>query len=315
MTFAEWDSTPQLSNLFKKEVSLFLPWLFIPCIFQLVSVLVIIPIHSHAETLKIALQSIRNQTYTDIDVQIIGDGASEACIQIAQHFCNLDSRFTLQIHPKSVRRGEEFRHQTIQNSKSTFITYLADDDIFLPDHVEYMLKEVQGFDFVNQRPTFINRRDVIWCMPTDISLESNRVWHLRPPRKNSISFSGVMHAKAAYESLAEGWAPSPKKIWTDLHMWRKFLARSDFRFKTTSKCTVLKFLGDSNVYDFKKIEQNKKWFAKIETPEWQKDWDMQVNRVHQNYAAKLYIKRYPIARFLNRLKKLRKDFKRTKRSK
>ncbi len=295
-----------------KKLGLCYPGVFISCIFQLVSVLVIIPIHSNAETIKNALQSIRNQSHTDIDVQIIADGASEACIQIAEHFCNLDSRFTLQIHPKSVRRGEEFRHQTIQNTKSKYITYLADDDLFLPDHVEYMLKEIQNFDFINQRPTFINRRDVIWCIPTDISLESNRVWHLSTPMKNSISLSGVMHTKDAYDSLAEGWATSPEGIWTDLHMWRKFLARPDFKFKTTARCTILKFNGDSNIYDSEKIEQNTRWLVKMESSAWQVDWDIQVNQVHQMYAAKHYVRNYPIVRFVNRLKKLGKILKRTK---
>jgi len=277
-----------------------------------VKVMVMVPIHSNVGTLENALESIRKQTHSDIEVQIIADGASDACIQIAKHFCNLDSRFILQAHPKSARRGEEFRHQTILKSKSEYITYLADDDLFLPDHVEYMLKEIQGFEFINQLPTFINRRDQLWCKPTDISLKSNRDWHLKAPMKNSIALSGVMHTKAAYESLAQGWATTPEGIWTDLHMWRKFLVRPDFRFKTTSRCTVLKFLGDSNVYDSEKIEQNKKWFKLLVSSAWQQDWDVQVSRVHKIYAAELYVRIYPIEQFVKLLKKIGKILKRTK---
>lgn len=279
------------------------------------TVLVIVPIHSNAGTLENALQSIRAQTYSDIEVQIISDGASDACIQIADDFCNQDSRFSLQVHQKSARRGEEYRHQVIHNSQSHFITYLADDDIFLPNHVEYMLTEIQGFDFINQRPTFINRRDTIWCIPTDISLQSNRDWHLSTPLKNSISFSGVMHTKAAYESLAEGWTSTPEGVWTDLYMWRKFLVRDDFRFKTTLRCTVFKFLGDSNDYDSAKIDQHTRWFTKLESPELVRDWDQQVDLVHQRYAAKLYVNHYSLFRILELIKKLKRLLQLPKHSK
>ena len=264
------------------------------CRISHVSVLVIVPTHSNSDTLQNALSSIRSQTYQDLDIQIIADGASTDCIKISENFCTQDSRFSLQVHPKSKRRGEEFRDETIKNSNSIYITYLADDDLFLPDHVEYMITQIQGQDFVNPRPTFINRHDRIWCIPADISLQSNRDWHLNPPMKNSISLSGVMHTRDSYNSLPEGWARTPEYVWTDLHMWKKFLINSNFKFRTTQRCTILKFLGSSNVYDLEKVEQNNRWFNAMTNKEWLSYWEIEVARAHQLEAGALFAENYKI---------------------
>ena len=250
-------------------------------------VLVIIPTHSNSETLEKALESIRLQTHSDFEAEIIADGASPECISTSEKYVQLDNRFSLQIHPKSARRGEEFRHQTIQNSTSNFITYLADDDLFLPDHIEYMLKEIHEHDFVNQRPTFIDRANGVWAIAADLSIPSNRQWHQIEPMRNSVSLSGVMHTRAAYESLAQGWAPTPENVWTDLYMWKKFLERDDFKFRTTTRCTVFKFLGGANTYDSEKIEQNRMWANLLTQPNLLREWDDLVNRVHQMEAGRL----------------------------
>jgi glycosyltransferase involved in cell wall biosynthesis len=237
-----------------------------------------------------ALRSIQNQSLESLEVQIIADGASTEIIEIAKTFSMKDKRFNLQSHQKSIRRGEEHRHDSILSSPAQFITYLADDDLFLPHHVQYMVENIEGRDFVNQRPTYINRHNQIWCMPTDVSTESSRTWHLGELTRNSISLSGVMHTKDSYLRLEEGWAPTPMSFpWTDLYMWRKFLRREDFKFITTPRCTVLKFLGDSNRYDEQKIEQNQRWFGEMQDPGWVQKWDQKVERSHQIAAAEAFV--------------------------
>jgi len=254
------------------------------------NVLVIIPTHSNAETLPQALRSIQNQSFKSLEVQIIADGASPEVIKVAETFSKEDQRFHLQKHQKSIRRGEEHRHNSILSSPAQFITYLADDDLFLPHHVQYMVENLEGRDFANQRPTFVNRRHQIWCKPTDISNKSSRTWHLSEQVQNSISLSGVMHTKDSYLQLAEGWTPTPISFpWTDLYMWRKFLSREDFNFITTPRCTVIKFLGDSNQYDEQKFQQNQRWFEEMQDPGWIQKWDQKVERTHQIAAAEAFV--------------------------
>lgn len=240
-------------------------------------VLVIIPTHTQSETLINALESVKNQTYENLEVKIIGDGASQACIQVSNSMCERDSRFTFQNHPKSPRRGEVYRHEVISQSDAEFVTYLTDDDHFLQDHVETLLLEINGVDFINPFPTFIDRNEQVWFRLQNLAHRDDRLWHLSKTPRNSVPLSGVMHSMRAYRSLDEGWSTTPDSFpWTDLYMWRKFFIREDLRLKTSKRSTVHKFLGVSNKYDAEKIEQNNYWFTKTTQPEWSARWNHEI---------------------------------------
>lgn len=260
---------------------------------SMADVLVIVPTHSNTSTLENALKSIQNQTYDDFKVEIIADGASSEIIGIAEKFVLEDRRFNLQIHDKSSRKGEEHRHRTILKSDANYVTYLCDDDLFLPDHIQYIKSQIAGNDFANPRPTFINREDVVWCIPTDISQPESRKWHLGKNLRNSISLSGVMHTKESNLKLPEGWTVTPDDFpWTDLYMWRKFLTVSDYNFVTTPRCTVLQFLDSPNASDEEKKLQNMKWFKKSTDSNWVAVWDRKVERVHQSTSSEYFVQSF-----------------------
>lgn len=232
-------------------------------------VLVIVPTHSNSETLVNALGSIKNQTYENLAVEIIGDGASGSCSAIAKSMCQKDARFTFHDNPKSPRRGEHYRNEVLSASDADYVTYLADDDHFLQDHVQTLLDEISGLDFINPFPTFIDRNEQVWIIHKDIAKQEDRLWHLAEKPQNSIALSGVMHTMDSYRKLAQGWSTTPESFpWTDLWMWRKFLEREDFKVKTSKLSTIHKFLGTSNDYDIQKIEQNDYWFKKTLEPKW-----------------------------------------------
>ena len=237
-------------------------------------VLVIIPTHSNCETLVNSLESIKNQTYENLVVEIIGDGASRSCAEIAKSISKIDSRYTFHDNPKGPRRGENYRHEILLASDADYVTYLTDDDHFLREHVETLLYEIRGFDFINPFPTFIDRSDHVWLRPKDIAKQEDRSWHLSESPQNSISLSGVMHTMDSYRKLEEGWSTTPENFpWTDLWMWRKFLERKDFKVKTSAISTIHKFLGTSNEYDTQKIEQNDSWFKKTLDSQWFSNWN------------------------------------------
>lgn len=237
-------------------------------------ILVIIPTHSNSETLINALESIKNQNYENIMVEIIGDGATRSCAEVAKSMSKRDPRFNFHDNPKSPRRGEAYRHKILMASDADYVTYLTDDDHFLRDHVESLVQEISGFDFINPFPTFIDRRDHVWIREKDVAKREDRLWHLSENPQNSIALSGTMHSMESYRKLEEGWSKTPDSFpWTDLWMWRKFLERWDFNVKTSKLSTIHKFMGTSNEYDTQKVEQNDRWFKKTLDPEWSSSWN------------------------------------------
>lgn len=266
-------------------------------------VLVIIPTHSNAGTLGQALRSVEIQTHKNLEVQIIGDGSTVEVTAIAEEFMSRDSRFKYRNFKKSKRKGEEYRHAAILESNANLITYLQDDDLYMPNHIKYSMNEIGTKDFINPKPVFVSRDDVIWCIPTNISYESNRLWHLTGNNfQNSISLTGVMHTKDAYLELEEPWVSTPdNQPFTDLYMWRKFLSTKGLAFKTTAHSRVVNFLGGSNIYDEDKILQNIRWFNKVAKPEFEHLWDQKVNEIYTSLVAEIFTEKEHLRTELNNL--------------
>ncbi len=101
-------------------------------------VLVIVPTHDHPWSLDLAVESALAQTVPNIDIVIIGDGVGDDTREVAARLLDADDRIRFIDRPKSPSRAEHTRHEVISSSDADFVTYLGDDDLLFPDHVETM---------------------------------------------------------------------------------------------------------------------------------------------------------------------------------
>ena len=56
---------------------------------------IIVPVYNVEEYLEECLESIRKQTYQDIEVILINDGSTDGSQAICEYFCQIDKRFRL----------------------------------------------------------------------------------------------------------------------------------------------------------------------------------------------------------------------------
>ena len=56
---------------------------------------VIVPVYNAEEYLEECLESIKNQTYTNIEVILVNDGSSDGSKEICEQYCEKDNRFKL----------------------------------------------------------------------------------------------------------------------------------------------------------------------------------------------------------------------------
>ena len=114
-------------------------------------VLVIMPTHNKADRIKYSIDSVLKQTYPDFDFAIVGDGVGDDTRYVIEEFKKIDSRITFYDNEKGYEKiGEENRDKVIKDfPDAEYITYLADDDLFIKNHIEVMLKEIKGYDFVH----------------------------------------------------------------------------------------------------------------------------------------------------------------------
>jgi glycosyltransferase involved in cell wall biosynthesis len=203
---------------------------------------VIIPTHSAHDTLRFAVLSAINQSLPPHRVTIIGDGVTEKVRAVSQDLVLKFSNVEFLDMPKLKNMGEEYRHWVINASDADFISYLCDDDLYMPNHLEIMYRQLEEFDFVHPRPTFVNPNGTISFMRSGIEHQRIRSWHRLEPPQNTISLTGATHTRQSYLSLEEGWAAGPPEIWSDLYMWVKFFRNPKISTFTSPFTTTIKLM-------------------------------------------------------------------------
>lgn len=203
---------------------------------------VIIPTHSAHDTLAFAVLSALNQSVPPYRVTIIGDGVTTEVRKVAEELARNFTEVEFLDHPKLENRGEQYRDWVITTSDADFISYLCDDDLYMPNHLEIMSKHLEEFDFVHPRPTFLNSRGTVSFVRSGIESQEMRSWHKLEPPQNTISLTGASHTRKSYLSLEEGWSAGPPEIWTDLYMWVKFFRNPEVSTFTSPFTTTIKLM-------------------------------------------------------------------------
>lgn len=105
---------------------------------------VIVPVYNVERYLEECLNSIQNQTYTDIEVILVNDGSTDDSAVICEKYCEQDNRFKL-INQKN--QGQSVaRNKGVEASNGEFIAFVDSDDIIQRNYFEklmqYMTEEV-----------------------------------------------------------------------------------------------------------------------------------------------------------------------------
>jgi glycosyltransferase involved in cell wall biosynthesis len=201
---------------------------------------IIIPTHDHRDMILRAIASIKRQTLQDFEVFVIGDGVPDETRMLMTKACEEDKRFRFFDYPKGQRTGETYRNRALQEANGEIVCYLADDDLWLPNHLEAMLRASEDADFFHSLHAGVNPDGSMFFFPSN--LNDNTVRSLMchtTANRFGLSFCG--HTLSAYHALPSGWHTAPEGVPTDLHMWRQFLLQETVRARTVFRVTALGF--------------------------------------------------------------------------
>lgn len=108
---------------------------------------IIVPVYNVEKYLEECLDSIKNQTYTDIEVILVNDGSTDGSKEICERYCEQDSRFKL-INQEN--QGQSVaRNNGVAASISEFITFVDSDDVIKRDMLQQLMKYMDtGIDIV-----------------------------------------------------------------------------------------------------------------------------------------------------------------------
>lgn len=97
---------------------------------------IIVPIYNVEKYLRMCLDSIEHQTYSNIEVLLINDGSPDSSGEICQEYVARDSRF--RYFEKENGGLSDARNYGIERSNGKYLTFIDSDDWVEPTYVEDM---------------------------------------------------------------------------------------------------------------------------------------------------------------------------------
>ena len=108
---------------------------------------IIVPVYNVENYLEECLDSIKNQTYTDIEVILVNDGSTDNSQVICERYCQQDPRFHL---INQSNQGQSVaRNNGVAASRGEFITFVDSDDVIKSDMLQQLMRYMDtGIDIV-----------------------------------------------------------------------------------------------------------------------------------------------------------------------
>lgn len=207
---------------------------------------ILLPVVRPPDLLPFAVASVLGQAEQRFELMIVCDGAPRETVAAARHLAETDDRIRVFDFPKGERHGEAHRHTALGEARGQNVCQIADDDLWLPNHLVEMSALLESADFGNLVHVRVEVDGAMSSTCGDLSLDVMRRLMLTS-KFNIFGPTSAGYRLDAYRSLPVGWSPAPAELWTDLAMWRKFLAAPGLRLGTRHAITSLHFAAQLRV--------------------------------------------------------------------
>ena len=180
---------------------------------------VLIPTHNRSRLLRLALSSVLTQTERDIEILVVGDGCTDDTADVIASF--VDARIRWLDLPKASYFGYANRNIALREATGSYIAFLTDDDLLLPDHLALLAAtlEESGAEWAYSRPLWITEDGLVVPFPSNL-LNANELEVFLNDR-NHIPSSCVMHQRSCLEKY--GYWPEDIPSGGDWRYWIRII--------------------------------------------------------------------------------------------
>lgn len=192
--------------------------------------------------LKEALESVRNQTYKNIEVIVVEDGANSAQ-EMIKSFSDLNVRYT--------NTGEKKGRTVVGNlalsmATGDYLNFLDDDDLLLPEHIEVLINAIKKSK--TMAAYSLAYESVVQYDANRKEYKEYKRWirYQQPFNRTFLTFNNyipiqsIMFSRKLYEEL--GGFDENMDYLEDWDLWVRYSTKTDFIYveKTTSLYRVPK---------------------------------------------------------------------------
>ena len=176
---------------------------------------VVVATYRREKELKGALESLASQTYSNLEVILVDDNASDrwnqAVLRIVEEFRTLYPNVVIKLIVNGANEGSaKTRNIGIEAATGFYITFLDDDDVYLPDKIKKQVQFMEDgkYDYsitdlvlYNADGKEIDKRTRAYI--NDTSVPALRMYHL----KYHMTGTDTMMFRKAYLTKIGGFAP------------------------------------------------------------------------------------------------------------
>jgi Glycosyl transferase family 2 len=238
---------------------------------------ILIPTHAHrAATLPLAVASVQAQGIEDIEILIVGDGVDDSVRSTVKRLQAADARIRFFDFPKGPRNGEIHRDGVLRQARGRIVCYQADDDLWLPGHLQDMETALENADFVGAMHVNVELEGRVRGYFFDIERpEFKELWvawqahPYGPWASNGFGLAFAGHRLEAYLRLPEGWTTTPTGLPTDQFMWMKFARQPWCRIRSLQWPVSLHFPAPDrrNWTEQQRVDELTRWTEIIARPD------------------------------------------------
>ena len=152
---------------------------------------VVLPTYNVAQYLQQCLESVAAQTYRNIEVIIIIDGATDGSHEIAQEFCKKDSRFS--VYWQENAGSGSARNAGLAHCRGEFVMFVDPDDWIEPELLEKLYKaQCEGnYDLV------ASKRSTALCD------NNGKIVRMIPNHYENETIVGIQEVRQAFVRMLE----------------------------------------------------------------------------------------------------------------
>ena len=195
---------------------------------------VIIPVYNVEDFLKICLNSVIEQSYSNLEIICVDDCSTDSCAEILEEYSNIDPRIKIIKHTENKGLGAA-RNSGLEAATGSYVHFLDSDDwIIDKDAYQDLMKSVKEF----------NNPDILHFWFRYSQLTSHNCWI--KPQKNKELFNKVINPRENTDSI-DNW---------ERYVWAK-LFRKDFLESNNIKFSLIRSMED--------LEYSAETFTKCKT--------------------------------------------------
>jgi len=130
---------------------------------------IIVPVYNAERYLHRCIDSIRNQTYQNLDIILVDDGSSDSSLRICENYAKLDNR--IRVFHKENGGQASARNYALDRATGNYIGFVDNDDWVLPTMYEKLLDLIKkNHADVARCDDFISDEDMKLCITPEIKV-------------------------------------------------------------------------------------------------------------------------------------------------